>query len=640
MSTLNGNINTLATKAKGGKLGFVYDFLDNLFKSLDLVSKTMGSVQKARRDKGAIRLDAISSTQTAKQAMEIASGKKGFGAGKEAQNSQNVYLEAETHLVEILEAEAVEDAILNILAKMLDYVRSARESIDSWQQSLALSPKGLYAKLQAGRQQVNSDRAADKDIKCRKVINDPGYEKKRYTDYINSVENGWINSLLNAISWEMETKVEGARQSLNVRMMIAQPDGVIAALNPNQVDDNLYAWLQLSRQPFNRAKEEESVIRYLVDNDEYRDVNKLAEEIYNYSGVPLRFDGGDPLRANFLRAFFQTSQEAGHRDYLRSLIASLAQKSGTAVLDVEQSSSAEESKFGKLVNSEDRFKFTLVFTQELIQLDNIHAYSKTGLKEYLGGDGMASGGDRRVLHIFPAEVHAAEYESRLPELKQKIRLFSDDVVLQLEDLEQFRLFLMCYAYGMIRRLGVKTGASASSKQVWVLQIPPEKENDEFGNLSESKEIWLTDPDKEASIHDALMTFNFVGKDVGHGESYNEPIDYKTLPKVLARVRELDTRKRVEAGTAGNGDPLAGKIARVSDAGSRSDLLMEIARIDRIREAYENVTKNVLPAVEGNLHDPDKQKEYDIASVFALMLGDELKGARRNIEDRIDGSYGL
>src|SRR5690606_37519823 len=98
-----------------------------------------------------------------------------------------------------------------------------------------------------------------------------------------------------------------------------------------------------------------------------------------------------------------------------------------------------ENKFVRFVNSEDRFKFTFVFTQELIELDNIVSYRHTGYDEYMG----TVRGNRSILHVFPAEVNAARYEARLGELQQQIRLFDNEVTLQLEDVSRVKLFLLC-----------------------------------------------------------------------------------------------------------------------------------------------------------------------------------------------------
>ena len=67
---------------------------------------------------------------------------------------------------------------------------------------------------------------------------------------------------------------------------------------------------------------------------------------------------------------------------------------------------------------------------------------------------------------------------------------------------------------------------------------------------------------------------------------------------------------------------------------RNDALLELASIERISEIRDRFEKNILPHYLKDLGDPDAQKDYDIASVFLLMLNDEVQAVRRLLKDRI------
>ena len=643
-ATLNGSPNRSAMEAKCGKLGFLDDFLNALFTSLDQSRETLQRVQQVRRDQGESRRNAIAASQTAAQTMKSLSGKKGLlGVSKESFQSQHNYLQAEARLAEILQAEAAEDAILNAVSRMTDYVRTAQQAIRVWEDTLVYQAESLYSLLLRGRKQADSDRVAEQDIRCRFVINDPSYEKSRYQRYIEAQDGGWLNNLLSDVSWKFETKLVGGRPQVQLSFIVKQPAKQSAFIE-NLPADNLLLWLQHCRQPFADARQTESAIGYLLEHKDYKDPTKLGSLIFTNSGVSLNFDGGNPLPANFLRAYFQTEEEAGHRGYLRSVIQDLAQRSGQSIAETNSDSSEsptqQENRFVRYVNSEDRFKFTLVFTQEMIELDRITAYRQTGDQAYLGGGDGSTRGDRRILHIFPAEVHAAEYESCLPDLSQKVRLFSDDVALQLEDLEQFKLFMMCYVYGLIKRVGVKVEKAGTQNIIWQIVLPLENDFDEFGHPTQVDEIWITDPSKPPRIIDALMTFNFVGKDIGHGENYVRLIDYAEVSKALNREREKDAQRRLADGSAGQGDPLRDQLSEIADEQKRQELLLELARIDKIREQLDHLKKDVLPEALKALGDMDLQKDLDVASLFTIMLNNETKTVRQIVSDRIKALYGL
>ena len=643
-ATLNGSPNRPGLEARGGKIGYLAEFLNEVFQLLAHTQETLQRVQQGRREKGETRRNAIAETQSALQRMKTLSSKKGMigGPAGEAFQSQNTYLLAEAHLVDILQTEAVEDVILETVTRMTDYVASAREAVQTWIRTLVTGPEGLYAQLLKGRKQADSDRVAERDIRSRFVLSDEKYEKERYAFYLAAKEGGWVDAILRSISWETRTRQEGGRPKLELGFKVLDLDEKSRTMAEQAGNDNLALWLGLCRHPFESARRSESVIGYLLTHAEYRDPTKIARLIYEQSGVSLNFNGGNPLPANFLRAYFQTEEEAGHRAYLRNVIQQLAQQSGQRVSDTtpiamqDINSAGQEDRFVQFTNSEDRFKFTVIFTQELIELEKIAAYDE-GRKAYLGDGDQAAKGDRRILHIFPAEVHAAEYETRLPgELRQTMRLFSDDVALQMEDVEQLKLFLMCYVYGMVRRASERDKKTSENKLVFKLMIPPEREFDEFGNPTQPEEIWLTSPARKALMLDAVMTFNFVGRDVGHGDDYVHEIDYEAVSRALQREREKDAARRLQdtENLVTQNRDLFASVQAIRDEKQRENALMELAAIERISEIRNRFANEVIPFYEKDLGDPDSQKDYDIASVFFLMLNDEVKSVRQLLIDRI------
>ena len=637
--TLNGSPNRLGTEARGGKLGYLSEFFDFLFETLVRSQETLQRVQQNRREKGDTRRNAIAEAQETLQRMKTLADKKGMlgGPSNDAYQSQHAYLQAENQLIGILQTEALEDVLLDTLNRMIDYVASARESTQSWIQSLITSSDSLYAYLLRGSKQVESDRAAERDIRCRLAVSDSIYEEERYQNYVTAGESNWLNTLLSSLEWEMQTKMRGGRPKMELTLKVNLLDTNKAFSPDAGEDNNLSLWLNLCRQPFDKARQIESVIGYLANHREYKNPEKMAKEIFENLSVSLAHQGSNALTANFLRAFFQTENEGGHKEYLRRVIQEMAQLSSKRTVDTqpqENGAAPQEDKFVQFSNSEDRFKFTVVFTNELLELEKIDAY-KQGEQAYLGSGDTNAKGDRRVLHIFPAEVHAAEYEARLPAaLKQQMRLFADDLVLQLEDVNQFRQFLMCYVYGLIRSMPERDPQSDVTSFVFKLILPPEREVDEYGNFAKPEEIWLTKPSRDIQMLPALLTYNFIGKDIGHGDDYVRMINYDSVAKALNSERDKDAQRHLETmGFVYNTDLLS-SINAIRDEKERLSTLRELARIERVSHRRNELETKTLPYWERLRKTPEGQKEYDLASVFLLILNDEVKAVRSVVETKI------
>jgi len=134
-----------------------------------------------------------------------------------------------------------------------------------------------------------------------------------------------------------------------------------------------------------------------------------------------------------------------------------------------------------------------------------------------------------------------------------------------------------------------------------------------------------------------MTFNFVGRDVGHGDDYVHEIDYPAVAKALHAERRKDASRRLQDQSFGtyNQDLLA-SVQAIKDEKQKQDALKELASIERISEYRERFEKEILPFYVSKIGDPDFQHDYDISSVFLLMLNDEVQAVRRMLKDRIRG----
>lgn len=635
MEVLNGrHSNPLI--AKGGKIGYLRDFLDGLYEELTRTLATLDQVRDTRQRTGDIRKNAIANAQSARQRMEKAGDEKpGFmdmgRTFKNAVAAQQAYIKAEEDLIDILKVEATEDAVRASVQQMLDYVDSAIKAVASWLDTLAFHTEGLCAKLLQGKAQIETERAAAQAVVVHKIVTDPAYEQSRYEHYLTTGERNRKLDLLNTLQWSLDHRQVSGQPKLQLNLNMAVNDTGGKPFAGDEFTENLTLLLNQTREVFAPARTIESVAKYLMEHA-YKGAAgaiKLAEEIYDRTGVLLSYDGGNPLPANYLVAAYNDQDEA-QQDYLRQVLQTLAQKNGVSATRSDENGG--EQRFARYLNSEDRFKLTLVLTQDLIELERIKSY-KAGRADYLGSADKNTRGDRRMLHIFPAEVNAAYYENRLPALKQSVRLFSDDVTLQLEDTENVRLFLLLYAYGLIQR-GFERDSTGTDQPYWALVLPPERERDQYGNLAEPTEIRLTKPG-DSRMLSALKTFNFEGQDVRHDSGYEEPIDYERVKRTLSKKRQEDAAKRIEAGTAGDqSQDIKDNLSYLAeDEATLNEVKTEAARLDGIRELQSRIEDRMLPNYKQSL--PASQDDYDIASVFTLIIRDEVTSVRERLKNRIE-----
>ena len=346
-------------------------------------------------------------------------------------------------------------------------------------------------------------------------------------------------------------------------------------------------------------------------------------------GLAFRQVKGVPVGFSEYR---DNKEDETQQNYLRLMLQELAQHSGVSTTVDEDSRSGQ--RFARYLNSEDRFKLSLVWSEDLIELERIRSF-RSGKADYLGSADKSTRGDRRILHIFPAEVNAAHYEDRLPELKQKVRLFSDDVTLQLEDPKDVRLFLLLYAYDLVGR-AFERDETGTDQPYWRLLLPTEHEFDEYGNKAEPTEIRLTKPG-DSSLLNGLKTFDYEGRDVRHQEGYDQPIDYERVKRALANERSEAADHRVRENSAGEYSPdIRDNFAILkSDPVTLQEVKIEAARLDGVRKLQKRIENKMLPVYKDAL--PTSQDDYDMASVFALILRDEVNSVRDRLKNRIDAA---
>jgi hypothetical protein len=235
--------------------------------------------------------------------------------------------------------------------------------------------------------------------------------------------------------------------------------------------------------------------------------------------------------------------------------------------------------------------------------------SQTGARGQLG---------RETLHLFPAEVNAARFERRLVELNQPPREFHNDVVLQLEDLDRFRLFTRAWAYDVVTRMADEAAGGA----FYALKLLPEQTGAFTTQAPQPVTIYLTTPIQgtDPDIFEALKRFNYVGKDA-RTEHY-AVIQYDRVQQALDEARR-------------------NRIAAISVKGSQLSPMLEqrfatLAPGDREkvmrRHAEAQFLKQTVDELEGKAKSSGPERTRDINTLFYFVLKDDISTIDVEIND--------
>ncbi len=201
---------------------------------------------------------------------------------------------------------------------------------------------------------------------------------------------------------------------------------------------------------------------------------------------------GNPRKG--LIAFNQTNMDANEQNFNQAMITRLALQGTT-----NYSTPALH----------DPFTFTFVRTDNVISSEDFNVYQeckKAYLNAYLIGDAEGVKTNLEQFHIFPAEVHAAQYEREISRtLRLPFALLSPEVVLLLDDKKRVDNLFKAVALGIIRREMVEDDAGRKG-YAWIYK------------LEDGPVTWLTElsqsPEPDADSYRYLINRTvYNGQDV-------------------------------------------------------------------------------------------------------------------------------
>jgi hypothetical protein len=610
LNILNGGVNPddPAVTKKGGKLGYLLDFLGGLEELFGLFLKAMNEAHDMRKARGE-RSAAENTVSATRRDMEQKSS--GLFAGRK----RDQYIEAEQRLIEVLQVSIVEDVVRELVNHMLDHTKTIHESAETWARTLGIGYDSLYGRLVRGYAQLSDMIQAENQVRVREVLWDKEYRERLYQKYAVELDDG-LNALLRSLDWRYERHRVGAREEFRLKLQVTVPEQTeVEQLGLKDQMRNLELLLSPTRDVFQPAWEQESILKYLMDK--YPRPEDLVGQIAPKNGTLLKLRGGKVVPANYLHVAF--GRDERERSYLERVTSGMA------------SQTRAKGELSALINSADRFRCRLIYTTDLVPLHQIDSYRtsmdvyRTYVEEVEEGRGRMG---REVLHVFPAEVNAAKFESRLGELHLPPREFHNDVVLQLEDIDRFRLFVRAWAYGVIHR--DRDDVEGGYQNYYCISLPEEQQRSDsvFGTAEEEK-LYLTQLSTgDPEMLDALTVFNYVGKD--QRPEYYGRIDYQRVKRALDVGRQQTVERMLD-----EGNPVPSAVEERLDRLSEGDqdrargLYAELWHLQQMQDTLEEQAQDdQLPA-----------PKRDTAIVFYLALSDDIHSIQIAIDDILQTGRG-
>lgn len=637
---LHGQDDRDALRARTGKLGWTLAVLRELDVVLTEVAELMELVRTRMVGDRSPRAQAVQAWEAAKQEMmEQRTKTRAIIGAPPAIQAQRTYLSAAEHALEMYRAEIARESLTEILEQMRDFLQTAIKSLATWESVLAFDTRGLYARVYNAKQQVITQRDQAADVPSRRTIRDTDWEQARYTSYLETTDAR--QQALGGLQWD--TQVEMSDQGTpRLRVMLNMGDRVFrddqASKTGRWSDDNFSALMDFCRDIFSTALDRESVLHYLATHEYDGRPDALAEELFLNSGALLRYDDavvGQFVPANYLLAYQDPNRPEQTR-FLQRVMDELKGHYGVSTTD---------ETLARLQNADDRFRLTLVNMAELLPLRRIGCYTDH-YQAYMS----AARTERMTFHVFPAEVHAVQYEDELTrQLSQNRRIVQPRVSVLMEDKERFQEFLTLMAHQIVvrGRDEVQYAKDGVSNYLFYLVVPADRPGAKPG---EADMWWLTKPDKQPSLLDAMTTYIYRERDVGyetHQLGYNFPIDYDRVRAYLRFVREKETDKRINTGELAQDDPDMQEWLDELDPDSPAwqdlaraivehDVLKEFAhelelelpvmaqQMEQFRTGVDETGQTIDRADELALHE-----QFDLYSMAVVVLRGEIAAKRED-----------
>lgn len=525
-----------AIVARSGKLGYAWSYFNGVVDELDDFLKLMTDIRRKREEvKPELKLKEQS--LRAEKIMQDMLGKRFllFWESPKVKQSEDNYLRIMSRLVDVRREDILHVYVDDTARHMKNAAVEMRDAIQTWILHLSTGDDnsgltGLWDGVRKSKQDIEN--AHGFDTKAEKVQMLIGDERPE-------VEDAELAKAMSRLRWEVAYKGIPSQLHLNMFVDPETEDQPIAELENPILASSSNMRMQIGRQNqrklmgLARRQFAGVVARTTVEQairESYPDPGRFVNEIANVSAEPLfsGYSGASALKkSNLIRIQSDDPYFTGANGVQGDLRNNNSLPRET-----------QDDKYSiQVVGSENKYKLTLVRTDDLYRFDHYQAWHdcQSAYESHVKQDRrQGTYLEAELLHNFPAEARAVEYERILCNKGAKYQPLHPRVVMLLEDVAAIRQFFM------LAMLGKIYDAEDGNTFRWEL---------EWDTPSGVETFWLTpgwnvdtgDPDRKPDIFSALHGYVVIGRTQEPGrDAYIE----KDYAEQLIQEMSLDARQKM------------------------------------------------------------------------------------------------
>lgn len=527
---LNG-LNSDPRLARGGKIGYVRAFYDELVKTFSYFTEFLNKVRLVRNEE--LRL-AAKSREGAERALKVYEMERGKTCPfaffddfvhPDAHRAQRNYLQAVQRDIDVRKDDILLDVLAETAGEMQKIAENTLNEIDNWIAHLAvgdpnLDIEGLYPVAMQSLDNVNVNHEIDKRLsKVSKIIGEHEYQP----------DAAYIAEAIKSLRWDVSIGDKSLSLACGVDMPAAEQDKPAKYMPFQRTGDkpeayNLDLIIKLAERPYavlhkERPLAKEILKAYPTGKKLAEDINELAEPMYMVSSVPQ----GPEVVACYIRVHSNVDEDT------TKYFAEFEQEMKDRKVNIKGSSLT-------LVDSEDHHKLTVVQSDDLVPSADFEMWHKCKEAYIAQVTDPHRGIPAAELHVFPAEITACHYESEMPAiLGQDYRILHPEVVALLEDKEHFEMFFRSVALGMIKI------DDSKGQPYWSFKLPGDTESLYVTTPSEK-----LDGRNEEDMFDVIHNFVMEGHDQRPGMGQAKSVNWDKLREaILVKQRELGKDKTIK-----------------------------------------------------------------------------------------------
>ena len=566
-------LNTLQSESddpeisQGGKLGYTYDFFDGLVGAFDQFILFMDKVKEMRHGELQLPRQAADLEVRREKQMKDIAGKKFlfFFTHPQAYSSQEAYLAAVQKSIDLRKDQLFHEVVVETARMMQDYCKQARRETGEWIERLATGEAskgivGLYKAITDSLDRVRVTHQSDQRLsRVQHLMADTSYQ----------IDEQRVKGALGKIKWDV--RLDDGRFSIDCTL--ATPEQ--PQLGVNTAAD-MARLLNLSEIQFLHLPEGRRIGEVLLQEEGYKTSVELADKL-NGQGEPL-FTSHAGAEAGEK----QTNIIRVHTGF-DPTVEELFVEAGNQLQELQTPINV------RLVDSDDQHKCTVMRSDDMIRSQEFEMWHEC--REKYAAEIEDAPQRAPLLHIFPAEVNAAEYERQLGRINLNWRTFHPKVVMVLENKERVKQFLQCLTYGFVSQ----TKDPRTDRSFWQLMLPEATEP-----------LHLTVPGGEQDIFLVLNQYVLAGRDARPEKRIFIP--FKAIDRAI-----LDEQRRLGPVEAEN------LLRSQIESGFVADMKARYSSI--VDETWKRTGKE--PEMEVVVEGQEYEDLGDLAHLMLLELVDEI-----------------